>query len=64
MNNLLSYCGLVAARISASDKDLPVNRTKFKASKIRKIFVLKLNVIFTTDHRKLSSSIVIKKLIT
>ena len=24
MNNLLSYCGLVNARISASDKDLPV----------------------------------------
>ena len=24
MNNLLSYCGLVGARISASDKDLPV----------------------------------------
>ena len=24
MNNLLSYCGLVDARISASDKDLPV----------------------------------------
>ena len=25
MNNLLSYCGLVDPRISASDKDLPVN---------------------------------------
>ena len=24
MNNLLSYCGLVDARISASNKDLPV----------------------------------------
>ena len=24
MDNLLTYCGLVAARISASDKDLPV----------------------------------------
>ena len=24
MNNLLSYCGLVDSRISASDKDLPV----------------------------------------
>ena len=24
MNNLLSYCGLVDARISASDNDLPV----------------------------------------
>ena len=26
MNNLLSYCGLVDARISASEKDLPVLR--------------------------------------
>ena len=26
MNNHMSYCGLVAARISASDKDLPVNQ--------------------------------------
>ena len=25
MKNLLSYCGLVDARISASEKDLPVN---------------------------------------
>jgi hypothetical protein len=25
MNNLLSYCGLVDPRISASDKNLPVN---------------------------------------
>jgi hypothetical protein len=25
MNNLLSYCGLVDARISASKKDLPVS---------------------------------------
>ena len=25
MNNILSYCGLVDARISASEKDLPVS---------------------------------------
>ena len=25
MNNLLSYCGLVDARVSASEKDLPVS---------------------------------------
>ena len=32
MNNLLSYCGLVDARISSSDKDLPVilSFTNFK----------------------------------
>ena len=28
MNNLLSYCGLVDARISASEKDLPVHKTE------------------------------------
>ena len=28
MNNLSSYCGLVDARISASEKDLPVQSTK------------------------------------
>ena len=27
MNNILSYCGLVDARISASEKDLPVYNT-------------------------------------
>ena len=26
INNLLSYCGLIDARISASEKDLPVSR--------------------------------------
>ena len=26
MNNLMTYCGLVAARISVSDKDLPVQK--------------------------------------
>jgi hypothetical protein len=29
MNNLLSYCGLVDAKIRASDKDLPVLVPKF-----------------------------------
>ena len=28
MNNTLSYCGLVDARIDASDKDLPVKENK------------------------------------
>ena len=39
MNNLLSYCGLVDAKISSSDKDLPVHfgtagrdKEKFKIS--------------------------------
>ena len=28
MNNLLSYCGLVDAKIGTSDKDLPVKQKK------------------------------------
>ena len=31
MNNLSSYCGLVDAKIRASDKDLPVSETKAEA---------------------------------
>ena len=33
MNNLLSYCGLVDAKIRASDKDLPVQQ-KFNNSRV------------------------------
>ena len=29
MNNPLPYCGLVDAKIRASDKDLPVKRKKY-----------------------------------
>ena len=29
MNNLLSYCGLIDAKIRASDKDLPVYATLY-----------------------------------
>ena len=41
MNNLLSYCGLVDARISASEKDLPV----------------KGNTVARTDYRFYSSKL-------
>ena len=30
MNNLLSYCGLVDAKIRASDKDLPVQNQEMR----------------------------------
>ena len=30
MDNLLSYCGLVNARISTSEKDLPVKRVNLR----------------------------------
>ena len=36
MNNLLSYCGLVATRISASEKDLPVQNVCSEALKLWK----------------------------
>mgnify|MGYP001393247225 CR=1 FL=1 len=35
-NNLLSYCGLLGARISASERDLPVKGGKFKISAQRR----------------------------
>ena len=35
MNNLLPYCGLVDAKIRASDKDLPVHYYFFKVNKLR-----------------------------
>jgi hypothetical protein len=42
MNNLLSYCGLIDAKIRASDKDLPVNK---KGS-----FEFGLSVSFLESH--------------
>ena len=30
MNNLLSYCGLVDAKIRTSDKDLPIKKSAVK----------------------------------
>ena len=33
MNNLLSYCGLVDARKSTSEKDVPVHFAQFQSKK-------------------------------
>ena len=44
MNNLLSYCGLVDARISASEKDLPVCSQK-------KVRAVRLHYIYTSSPR-------------
>ena len=41
MNNLLSFCGLVDARISASEKDLPVKVSKFQNEFIKSSFLPK-----------------------
>ena len=37
MNNILSYCGLVVARISASEKDLPVKKNFYLAHDLKKV---------------------------
>ena len=37
MNNLSSYCGLVDARISASEKDLPVRFKKDLTTLLQKV---------------------------
>ena len=42
MNNLLSYCGLVYVKISASDKDLPVPTVRKNCSSNREN-ILKLD---------------------
>ena len=48
MNNLSSYCGLVDARISASDKDLPLQNYKLKTSQ-------NINPLTTLDHNLTTS---------
>ena len=45
MNNLMSHFGLVAAKISASDKDLPVLIVSF--------------VAVITEHKQLNMTIVL-----
>ena len=39
MNNLLSYCGLVDARISASEKDLPVKESFENCESFKVLFI-------------------------
>ena len=46
MNNLLSYYGLVAARISASEKDLPVQRQRFSPHSVKTYFWAPVGGIF------------------
>ena len=47
MNNLLSYCGLVDAKIRASDKDLPVITLAFPNFQVS--FVIQTIVNDSTD---------------
>ena len=46
MNNLLSYCGLVDARISASEKDLPVVSSLLNINNYSLVFVEIFNFYF------------------
>ena len=39
MNNLLSYCGLFDARISASEKDLPVKESFENCKSFKVLFI-------------------------
>ena len=47
MNNLSSYCGLVDARIKASDKDLPVHNKKGEIMPLKKkrLFIDKIEKV-------------------
>jgi hypothetical protein len=42
MNNLLSYCGLVDARISGSEKDLPVRKYVLYFSVVRPVLIISI----------------------
>ena len=48
MNNLLSFCGLVDAKIRASDKDLPVHEwTKSSSCELKLVWHIKQHAIFS-----------------
>ena len=49
MSNLSSYCGLVDAKIRASDKDLPVFSLRIKDT-VLSIFVLITVFAFHSNH--------------
>ena len=48
MNNLSSYCGLVDAKIRASDKDLPVKQTFLTHPASLNIFSFSLHIASCT----------------
>ena len=51
MNNLLSYCGLVDGRISASEKDLPVLDLRNLQEQVKKLFCFKIYQILCLQPR-------------
>ena len=50
MNNLFSYCGLVDARISASEKDLPVSSYYLWNERLR---ITYSSAQYDTNYKKL-----------
>ena len=56
MNNLSSYCGLVDAKIRASDKDLPVTnkleQLEFELEKLENIFFFSISDNFVKHTKK------------
>ena len=63
MNNLLSSCGLLDAKIRASDKDLPVTRKLFSKQFIKNMFTIdKIKPVYivlnqTSENVKLEQDI-------
>ena len=56
MNNLLSYCGLVEAKIRASDKDLPVPSAKLDLNPFIGYFQ-EYGIHLNTDFRLIQSTL-------
>ena len=54
MNNILSYCGLVAARIRASNKDLPVPMFHFTSLSLDRMYYLCISFFTIFDSKSLS----------
>ena len=51
MNNLLSHCGLIDAKIRASDKDLPVSKyvILIKVRRVRLFFIAYFLLVVIID---------------
>ena len=52
MNNLLSYCGLVDARIRVSNKDLPVlEKVQMTFEKIVKPYLIAIFYVYELNYK-------------
>ena len=55
MNNLLSYCGLVDAKIRATDKDLPVRSNVLSIQILEYHTDLTYSVKYPSEHKAMCS---------